>query len=174
MGLDIYCRYIPGGIVEEFKEESKWNSKLLEEISELQESLDDDESSENEFKQERIEELSLQLRSEFEDQVGETVSFKKNNAFYKWFIDNTEETVYNCETYYLDKDKVDLLLDTLSQVDHTNAKEKFPETSGLFFGDTGYDEHYWNKLYYLKEKFTEWQKQMEEDPDAEIEFHVWW
>ena len=80
-----------------------------------------------------------------EEQVG---YWRKANQIHKWFVDNVQDGNDNCGTYSVEIDDLMNLLNVCKEVKSNPSKgeELLPTTSGFFFGDTGYGEHYMNDI----------------------------
>jgi hypothetical protein len=78
----------------------------------------------------------------------EIMYWRKANAIHKWFVDNVQGGVDDCSEYWVDPDKLQLLLETINQVltDPEKAVELMPCQMGFFFGSTDIDEWYWSTL----------------------------
>mgnify|MGYP006893627881 FL=1 len=59
-----------------------------------------------------------------------------------------QDGVDNCGDYYVNKSDLETLLDVCKKVkaDHSLAEELLPSASGFFFGNTDYDEWYYNDI----------------------------
>lgn len=70
--------------------------------------------------------------------------WRKANAIHKWFVDNCQDGVDECQEAYVSKEKLQDLLDVCLQVqaDPSKAAELLPTEGGFFFGGTDYDEWY--------------------------------
>ena len=79
--------------------------------------------------------------------------WRKANAIHNWFVENVQGGVDECQTSYVDQDDLKVLLELVNEVlnDHSLADELLPTTSGCFFGNTDYDEWYFNGLENTKE-----------------------
>jgi hypothetical protein len=90
-------------------------------------------------------EIDTKIKSENIKYIVEEVGYwRKANHIHKWFVDNVQEGVDNCGSYYVDRDSLEELLDVCKQV-FSNPKEGpnlLPTQSGFFFGGTEYDEYY--------------------------------
>lgn len=82
-----------------------------------------------------------------------TVSFTvgywtKSNQIHKWFVDNVQDGIDNCQTSYVSKEDIIDLIRVCEEVlaDHSKAKELLPNQEGFFFGSTDYDEYYYEDL----------------------------
>ena len=82
--------------------------------------------------------------------------WRKANAIHKWFVDNVQDGDDNCGAYWVSIEHLEQLLGVVNEVleDHSKAEELLPTESGFFFGDTVYDEWYFEGLEYTKEEFT--------------------
>ena len=74
--------------------------------------------------------------------------WRKANAIHKWFVDNVQDGVDECQTASVTKEQLQQLLNIVKQVqaDHTLASALLPTESGFFFGDTEYGEYYFEDL----------------------------
>lgn len=79
--------------------------------------------------------------------------WRKANQIHKWFVDNVQGGVDNCQPFYVPFECIIDLYDTVCEVlnDHEKAEELLPSESGFFFGSTGYDEYYYEDLEDTKE-----------------------
>lgn len=74
--------------------------------------------------------------------------WRKANAIHAWFVKNVQEGKDDCEEYYVDNDKIQELVDTCKKVlaDNSLAESLLPSQSGFFFGQTAYNEYYFDDL----------------------------
>lgn len=79
--------------------------------------------------------------------------WRKANAIHKWFVDNTQDGVDECQKTYLETADLQKLLDVVNEVlaDNSKAKELLPPQDGFFFGNTSDDEYYFQCLADTKE-----------------------
>lgn len=93
--------------------------------------------------------------------IDEKVSYwRKANAIHKWFVDNVQDGVDNCQSYYVSTEKLEELLELCKKVKKTakvkdgiienveEIEELLPTTDGCFFGSTNYDEWYMQDIDY--------------------------
>ena len=98
----------------------------------------------------------------------EVYYWRKANAIHKWFVDNIQNGIDNCE-YHRPVTKEDLL--KLSEVcekvlsNHELAKELLPAMPGFFFGSYEYDEDYFEYV----EETAELCKKLTEDGGFDFE-----
>jgi hypothetical protein len=80
-----------------------------------------------------------------EEEVG---YWRKANQIHRWFVDNVQDGVDNCGDYYVSSETLKELLDVCKKVqaDHSLADTLLPSASGFFFGNTDYDEYYYNDV----------------------------
>jgi hypothetical protein len=78
----------------------------------------------------------------------EVMYWRKANAIHKWFVQNCQNGVDECQETYISRDQVETLLTTLRTIvaDPSLAKELLPPTSGFFFGSTELDDWYWDNV----------------------------
>ena len=87
--------------------------------------------------------------------------WRKANQIHRWFVENVQDGVDNCGEYFVSKADLQSLLDVCLAVklDHSQAEELLPAGSGFFFGNTDYDEGYYNDIDHtiviLKEALTD-------------------
>lgn len=76
--------------------------------------------------------------------------WRKANAIHNWFVKNVQDGVDDCKEYYVGteaiKDLYQVVCEVLESGSIEVAKEKFPPTSGFFFGSTLIDDYYWQDL----------------------------
>ncbi len=75
------------------------------------------------------------------------ITWRKQNAIHKWFVDHVQEGKDDCGEYYVSIESLQLLVDTCKQALALVKAGKSPEDilpteSGFFFGGTAYDEWY--------------------------------
>lgn len=78
--------------------------------------------------------------------------WRKANQIHKWFVDNVQNGIDNCESYIVTKEKLEELLHITNEVlNEKNLCEKLlPSQSGFFFGSNEYDEYYFGDLKQTK------------------------
>jgi hypothetical protein len=83
--------------------------------------------------------------------VTEEVGYwRKFNALHQWFVNNVQDGDDDCKEYYVAISQLSELLKLLKQIsngDIDKADEMLPTQSGFFFGNTEYDEWYFNNVY---------------------------
>ena len=74
--------------------------------------------------------------------------WRKANAIHKWFVDNVQDGVDECQNSYVSRDKLRELKFACEAVlaDKTAAPYALPTQEGFFFGDTSYDEWYFQDI----------------------------
>lgn len=82
--------------------------------------------------------------------VEEAAYWRKANQIHNWFVENVQNGTDDCKYYYVSKQQLQELIDTCKEVlaDHDKAPDLLPTCSGFFFGDTNYDEYYYEDLEY--------------------------
>ena len=87
----------------------------------------------------------------------EAIYWRKANAIHKWFVDNVQDGVDDCRSYYVSRDKLKNLLEVCETIlkDNSRAEELLPSQSGFFFGGTDYDEWYFKDLQHTRDKIDE-------------------
>ena len=79
--------------------------------------------------------------------------WRKANAIHKWFVDNCQDGIDECQSTFVSVEKLEELLELVNRVlaDPKLAPELLPTGSGFFFGSTEYGEYYIDDLQYTKE-----------------------
>jgi hypothetical protein len=97
--------------------------------------------------------------------VLEACYWRKANAIHKWFVDNCQDGIDECQVTYVSKEQLTDLLDLCKQVkkNHSLAHSLLPSESGFFFGGTEYDEWYFNSIDYTIKELTKLLKQKDSD-----------
>jgi hypothetical protein len=87
----------------------------------------------------------------------EAMYWRKANAIHKWFVDNCQNGVDECQETYVTRDQLielrDLCLQVIAEPDR--ASELLPSQSGFFFGSTEYDEHYMRDCHNTVERINQ-------------------
>lgn len=80
--------------------------------------------------------------------IEEVGYWRKANAIHKWFVDNVQNGVDECQESYLELDKLIELKGLCEQVlaNHELAPKLLPSQSGFFFDTTDYDDWYFKDL----------------------------
>lgn len=107
--------------------------------------------------------------------IGKTShDFRKRNWLMPFVENAIDREVENCEYYELSKETMIDLLDRIDKVlaDHDFAEELLPTEVGCFYGNTDYNEQYFEDLQDAKDKLEEEVKAMD-DNDSAI-FWSWW
>jgi hypothetical protein len=96
-------------------------------------------------KGEPVSHIKSERISYIEEEVG---YWRKSNQIHNWFVQNVQNGIDNCGTYFVGKEQLEELLELCKQILANNqlAEELLPSASGFFFGSTEYDEWYFNDL----------------------------
>ena len=86
----------------------------------------------------------------------EVAYWKKANAIHKYFVDNLQGGVDECQTTCVSREELQCLLDICNEVmeDRSKAKDLLPTQSGSFFGSTEYDEWYYDGIGHTIRQLT--------------------
>ena len=78
----------------------------------------------------------------------EVAYWRKANAIHKYFVDNLQDDVDNCQNTHVSREELQNLLDICNEVmeDRSKAEKLLPTQSGFFFGSTAYDEWYFEDI----------------------------
>lgn len=108
----------------------------------------------------------------------ELMYWRKANQIRRWFVDhlNDFDPSDNLGKYDVSREVLQDLIDDIDYVleDESieRAEEVMPTSSGFFFGNTEYDEYYFDKLRYTRERIQEILDTTSEED--EIYYTEWW
>lgn len=119
------------------------------------------------------------IKPERVSEISETVgTWRKFNALHGWFVENCQNGEDDCKEYHVDKSQLVDLLEVLKQVQEDfdttggiKAHELFPAQSGFFFGDTSYDEWYFENV---KETIVLLEELTQEEGDGDFYYQSSW
>ena len=97
--------------------------------------------------------------------------WRKANQIHKWFVDNVQNGIDECDAYIVTKEKLEELLHNTNEVlnDNSLCEKLIPSQGGFFFGSTNYDEYYFEDLKLTKEILEKVLK--ETDFETEVIFY---
>lgn len=86
----------------------------------------------------------------------EAAYWRKANHIHNWFVQNVQGGVDECQSSYVERDKLAELVAICEQVraDHAKAAELLPTVGGFFFGSTDYDQGYFDDVDDTIEQLT--------------------
>ena len=89
--------------------------------------------------------IDLANVTHIEEEVG---YWRKANQIHRWFVENVQNGVDDCGEYSVGKSQLEKLLNECREVlnDHSKAEDLLPSAAGFFFGNTDYDEYYYDDL----------------------------
>ena len=110
--------------------------------------------------------------SEICEEVG---YWRKANQIHHWFVQNVQDGVDDCKSYYVTEEDLKNLLVAITTVmtdkgtpnEKDTIAEHLPPFDGFFFGSTDIDEWYWSDLEQTKEIVTEVLREIEQDKKNE-------
>jgi hypothetical protein len=94
-------------------------------------------------------EIDTKIKPERVKYVVEEVGYwRKANQIHRWFVDNVQRGIDECQTSYVSREKLEELLELCKKVkaDNSLADKLLPAASGFFFGGIEYDEWYFNSI----------------------------
>lgn len=103
----------------------------------------------------------------------EVAYWRKANAIHGWFVNNVQEGIDDCKSYYVSRTQLQELLDICKQVleDNSKAEELLPATEGFFFGSYEYDEYYFADI---KDTVNMLEECLSDEEADEFEYHASW
>jgi hypothetical protein len=89
--------------------------------------------------------------------TAELMYWRKSNAIHKWFVDNVQDGVDECQESWLERKHIEALLAVINEVlvDRKKAMTLLPPQSGFFFGSKDVDDWYWEDLARTKERLED-------------------
>lgn len=92
-----------------------------------------------------VDEIKPERISFIQEEVG---YWRKANQIHKWFVDNVQQGEDNYGEYYVEISDLMNLLNICKEIKENPAKAELllPTQSGFFFGDTNYDEYYFQNI----------------------------
>lgn len=80
--------------------------------------------------------------------AAEGMYWRKANAIHRWFVENVQGGEDECEPHEVSRRQLQELIDLCKEVlaDNSKAEDLLPTTSGFFFGNTDYDNWYFEDL----------------------------
>jgi hypothetical protein len=94
----------------------------------------------------------------------EAMYWRKANAIHDWFVQNCQGGVDECQETAVDREQLQALLKVCKVVVETKNPTLLPTAPGFFFGNTEYDEYYYDTLAHtaarlellLTEEYADW------------------
>lgn len=79
--------------------------------------------------------------------------WRKSNHIHKYFVDNCQDGIDDCRISYVEHEVLEELLDICKKIEENKslAESLLPTQGGFFFGDTEYDEYYYESITETKE-----------------------
>lgn len=86
----------------------------------------------------------------------EAMYWRKANAIHKWFVNECQSGVDECQETHVSIKKLTELRDLCREVlrDKQSASKFLPTSSGFFFGDISYDEWYFDYIERTEKELT--------------------
>ena len=103
--------------------------------------------------------------------------WRKANQIHKWFVDNAQEGKDECQRSFVDRDQLRTLRELCQEVidNPESAEAKLPTEGGFFFGDTSYEEYYFEDLKHTVEIIDDVLNEEKYPPgDWEFYYHSSW
>lgn len=102
--------------------------------------------------------------------------WRKANHIHKWFVDNVQRGEDDCEEYNVSIEKLEELLKLVKEVleNHNKAEELLPCQEGFFFGETEYNEYYFEDLNRTKEMLEKILRRIKDGEGWDIYYSSSW
>ena len=72
--------------------------------------------------------------------------WRKSNQIHAWFVENVGNGEDKCDRHYVEREKLQALVDECKGALKDKNPQNLPPKSGFFFGSTDIDEWYWKDL----------------------------
>ncbi len=128
------------------------------------------------------EDLGTKLAQEFPElaKIGKSLNgvsveamyWRKANAIHAWFVRNVQNGTDDCGHYYVSRDQLRELLDTIEKALDNRDSSQLPPTGGFFFGSTDVDDWYWEDLKNTRDALETVVNSYTDDWD--FEYHSSW
>ena len=107
--------------------------------------MSDDEKHDVSVEGKSSKEIKPERITHIEEEIG---YWRKANQIHNWFVNNVQNGNDNCGTYYVGVEQLEELSENCKAVlaDHSKADKLLPTQPGFFFGETEYDEYYFDQL----------------------------
>lgn len=101
--------------------------------------------------------------------------WRKANAIHKWFVDTRADGVDDCSPITVHYEHLQQLHDLCEQAlsDKDSPDEYLPTESGFFFGNTDYDEYYFQDLEYTRDRLAKVIELMKRENDKGYKDNGW-
>ncbi len=105
--------------------------------------------------------------------VEEAGYWRKANQIHDWFVRNVQDGVDDCRNAYVSREKLQELLDLcrIVSIDKDKAGDLLPTASGFFFGNTEYDEWYYQDI---ESTIKILEEALSDETADEFEYHSSW
>lgn len=105
--------------------------------------------------------------------VEEVGYWRKANQIHQWFVDNVQGGIDDCRDVYVERQKLAELLNIckIVSIDKSKAEQLLPTASGFFFGNTEYDEWYYQDIQSTIEILEE---ALSDEKADHFEYHSSW
>lgn len=84
----------------------------------------------------------------------EEIYWRKSNAIHRWFVENVQNNVDDCDYYLLTKENFESLYKLCKKALATKEEGLLKPLEGFFFGSTSYDDYYWESIEYTKKEIN--------------------
>ena len=117
------------------------------------------------------------IKSDRISEITEDVMYwRKANHIHAWFVDNCQDGKDTCESFWVSKQHLEELASLCEEVlefkaEGKSAEETLPTRSGFFFGDTAYDQYYYQECKETAETIRALLKEEKVDGVYEGEFY---
>lgn len=103
--------------------------------------------------------------------VEEVGYWRKANQIHKWFVDTVQGGQDDCKEYTVDFEQLRDLLNICEEVleDRSKAEQLLPTGSGFFFGNTEYDDYYFEQVQNTYDILMS----IMSAPDADLEQYIY-
>jgi hypothetical protein len=123
--------------------------------------------------------LDMFLEARIKDRVEEAAYWRKANAVHRWFVENVQNNEDECKPYVVTREQLEDLVEDCMLVlsnrgDDELAEQVLPTGGGFFFGNTDYDDWYFDCLEYTVDKLKEVLENPSYDENTEFVYQSSW
>ncbi|GAK05845.1 hypothetical protein JCM19037_4377 [Geomicrobium sp. JCM 19037] len=121
--------------------------------------------------------LVVEKRNDFDGVYHEEIAYwRKANHIHRWFVENVQNEQDDCKMYPVSREQLEHLLHVCSETlnDPSTSHYTLPALAGPFFGETSYDEWYYQDVSYTAQVCKTILALFNFKSDARLLYYSWW
>lgn len=87
--------------------------------------------------------------------IFDVIYWRKANMIHRWFVENVQDGKDDCGEYYIDIEQLQKLHALCKEALENKDTNKLPTQPGFFFGNTEYNDYYWEDVQYTYDQLSE-------------------